>query len=177
MSTSPVTCRDRLGQLCRAFDRSFAEPLRVAAEDRVSLLMIGCGRQPFALRSLQVTELVADRSLVAVPSRHPELLGIAGIRGALVPVFDLAALLGSARQEARPQWLVLADRHAPVGLAFDRLEGYSHVSPVDFYVEETSPGPRHVRQLVRTGSVVRGLIDIPAILQAIRGRACPQQKE
>jgi chemotaxis signal transduction protein len=167
---------ERLAELRRAFDQTFAAPAHGRLEDLVSLLMIGIGGQPFALRTLELSEVVADRRVVPVPSRHAELLGLAGIHGAVVPVFDLAALLEVQRHEAQPRWLALSGREAPVALAFDRLEGYVEVAPACLYPDQTAPR-RYLRHWVRTGPVVRGLIELPAIIEGIRARPDGNRKE
>jgi chemotaxis signal transduction protein len=162
---------ERLAELRGAFDRTFAAPAHARLEDPVSLLRIEIGGQPFALRTLELSGLAADRRVVPVPSRRAELLGLAGLRGTLVPVFDLARLLGVPRHEVEPRWLALAGRENPLALAFDRLEGYVEVAPECLHPGETESRRRYLRYWVTTGPVVRGLIELPALIQTIR--ACP----
>ena len=177
MSQGTAAVPDRLREMRLAFDTAFAEPVRPPAESLVPLLLIRAGGEALALPSLQVTELLHGRGIVPLPSRDPELLGIAGIRGALVPVFHLARLLGGTWHEPRPRWLVLVRREATIGLAFDELENYSQAAPACFYQDQNSPARRHVRQLVRLGSSVRGVVEIAALVEAVQRREFPQQKE
>jgi chemotaxis signal transduction protein len=157
-----------LTALRSAFDQTFAAPARGRVEDLVSLLTIDIGNHPFALRTAELSGLVADRRVVPVPSRRPELLGLIGLRGTLVPVFDLARLLGVPRHDPEPRWLALADRENPVAFAFDRLEGYIDVPPACLYAGVTELRQPCVGHLVQAGPVVRGLIELPPLIETIR---------
>jgi chemotaxis signal transduction protein len=159
-----------LAELRGAFDQTFAAPAHGRLEHLVSLLTIDVGGQPFALRTLDLSGLVADRRVVPVPSLRAELLGVASLRGTLVPVFDLARWLGLPRHEAGPRWLALAGRENPLALAFDRLEGYVEVAPECLHPDETESRHPYLRHWVATGPVVRALIELPALIQIIRAR-------
>jgi chemotaxis signal transduction protein len=122
----------RAAQLRTAFDRSFAEPVVAAVRRMEHLLTIRVGGLPFAVRLAEVAGVHTGWSVVPVPGPRPELLGIAGHRGELVPVFDLAALLGVAApaESQRPGCFVLAADTEPVAFAVDRTDGHVRI-PVD----------------------------------------------
>ncbi|HET6146218.1 MAG TPA: chemotaxis protein CheW [Polyangia bacterium] len=104
------------------FDRGFALPPPVAGDTHEEFLAIRVAGDPCALRLADLLGVYVDRKVVPLPSSVPTLLGIASFRGALVPVHDLRLLLGyPARADAR--WLVRVRAAAPIGLAFDALEG------------------------------------------------------
>lgn len=93
---------DQLAALRRSFDEAFAVPPRLREEGLEHLLLIRVAGEALALKTLHVTGLVRIGRILPIPSRIPELLGITGIRGTLVPVFDLAALLGFHPGERNP---------------------------------------------------------------------------
>jgi purine-binding chemotaxis protein CheW len=97
-------------------------------------------------------------------------LGIAGFRGAVLPVYDLAMLLGYPRAIS-PRWLV-AIAVTPVALAFDSFDGYLNVRDAAI-VPEARPEERerHVREVVQTVDLVRPLISLASVLEWIRSRA------
>jgi hypothetical protein len=72
-----------------------------------------------------------------VPSEHRELLGIAGMRGGVVAVFDLGALIGAPQPEEL-RWLVLA-KGAPLAFAFSAFDGQLVVRPEALVGETRSP--------------------------------------
>ena len=118
---------ERAAELRRDFDRSFAEPPRVDTVVKDDLLAIRLGAQGFAMRLSEITGLFADKKVTRVPGASAALLGIAGFRGSIVPVYDLQSLLGHSGGQT-PRWLVIAAA-APVAFAFEAFEGQLRVSP------------------------------------------------
>jgi chemotaxis signal transduction protein len=159
---------EKAEDLRRAFDRSFAElphEERVQVED---LLAIRVGGDPFALRLHDVSGLFADKVVTALPSNVSELVGVAGFRGSIIPVYDLRALLGYAVSEPSRWMLVVA---AKVALAFDRFEGHLRVPRESIAVQPPSERARHVTEVVRGGGVARPIVHVPSVLEAIGARA------
>jgi chemotaxis signal transduction protein len=159
-----------LNQLRRAFDEAFAAPAVHPAEDLTTLIAIRVAGQAYALRATEITALAKRSRIVPVPSRVPELLGLAGIRGAPVPVYDLAALLGLSRN-GEPQWLALTHREAQLALAVDEIEGLVEIRKTNLFTDDTSPSGGHARQLARIGADTRAVVDITAVMETIRQHA------
>lgn len=158
----------RLIELRQSFDRAFSEPFAEGAADTaIELLAIRVGRDPFALRMSEIAALEADRTITPVPSDHPELLGIAGVRGSVVAVFDLGALLGAPRPEGL-RWLVLA-KAAPLAFAFSAFDGQLSVQPEAFAVAEASRAGR-VREVARGGGLSLPVIELPVLIAAFDQR-------
>ena len=116
----------------------------------------------------EIASLAVDRRIRPLPSPIPELLGIVGLRGAILPVYDLARLLGyPAASGAR--WLAVLAA-APVGLAFAAFDGYL-VRPGGSIAFEAAHGDsRHVRVVARAADFVRPVISLASVLDAIRQR-------
>ena len=159
---------NRLIELRQSFDRAFAEPqLEESVEATHELLAIRVGRDPYAVRLSEVGALEADRTITAVPSDHPELIGVAGVRGALVAVFDLARLLGAPEPESS-RWLVLA-KGAPLAFAFSAFDGQLSVRPDAIIAADPSHGGR-VREVARGGGLSLPVVDLGALIAALEGR-------
>ena len=94
MTTSDTREADRVTELRDAFDRSFAQAPSTEAAAVENLLAIRVGAHPYALRMAEVSGLFADKKVTRLPSPVPEFSGIAGFRGVVLPVYDLAMLLG-----------------------------------------------------------------------------------
>jgi chemotaxis signal transduction protein len=129
------------------------------------VLSIRVGREAYALRLSEVGALEADKTITRVPSEHAALLGIAGVRGLVVAVFDLAALLGVARPDGA-RWIVLA-KGAPLALAFSGFEGQLSARPDQFARAEQGAG---VREVLRHEGLTLPLVDIPALVTSLDPR-------
>jgi chemotaxis signal transduction protein len=154
-----------------SFDESFASAPRLRGEGLEPLLRIRAGEEALALRSIHITGLLRIGRVLPVPSRIPELLGITGIRGTLVPVFDLAALLGLRSGGAQPRWLALTRGETPVALAFDQIDGQIEVSRANIYEHQASPSREHIKEVAHIGPAAHDVVDIPAVVETIRQRA------
>ena len=153
--------------LRRAFDEAFADARGVADADVEDFLAIEVGGAPYAVRVSEVAGLYRNRTISPLTSRTPHLLGMIGVRGALVPVFDLGALLGHPDRQA-PRWLVLARGGAAVGLAFDNLETHLRLPARDVSRPGEGASVRlHIGGVVRTGGTVRPIVRIESVLGAI----------
>ncbi len=165
---SPDRTSGTAAALRSAFDRSFAEAQTLDGAPCENLLAITIAGRPYALRLSEVGSLYRDRKVVPVPSREPAILGIAAFRGTLAPVYDLAALLG-CRAESAPRCLILTRDRAPVGLAFEALDGQRRVLRDGISFPEHD-GTGHVHGTVRIAGTVRPLIHIASVVEAIAKR-------
>ena len=143
--------RGKVDRLRADFDRSFAQPVRSHDAEYVELLAVRSGGRPYAIRLSQTSGLHPDRPVTPLPGPLPALLGLAGFAGTVVPVYDLAALLGHPVTQ-RPRWLVLATGSPPLGFAFHALDGHVKVPASALIGEAAADG---------SGSTVRGLVTLP----------------
>lgn len=165
--------------LRQAFDRVFAEPPAQAPAAFEDLLAVRIGHDRFAIRLQEAAGLYADRKIVPIPSSVAELLGIVSLRGQLTPIYDLGRLLGYPARAA-PRWFVLARGPIAIGLAFEGFEAHARVPRASFAAGETdAPTHEHVRGAVRVQGVVRPIVHIASVLEAIttRVRAVVPRKE
>lgn len=153
--------------LRRAFDEAFSAPPRAGRDARVPLLAIRVGGEPMALRVLELAGLVQARRIVPVPSRRPELLGVSGLRGEIVPIYGVARLVGRP-DEGEPRWVALAAGEQRIGLGVAALEGHLLVRPEE--LAAVAPGAEaqpHVRELLRRGDGTRPVLSVPSLVRAI----------
>jgi chemotaxis signal transduction protein len=162
-----LTVAERIEQLRTEFDGSFAEPVRNHDVEHVELLAIRAGDRRYAMRLSQTSGLHPDRPVTPLPGPLPALLGLAGFAGTVVPIYDLAALLGHPVAD-RPRWLVLAAGAPPLGLAFHELDGHLRVE-AGAIVRETGGNGRRgpLRGMVELSDGVRPVVDVPAARIAV----------
>jgi chemotaxis signal transduction protein len=159
----------RAGTLRREFDEAFARVAGRQGAPVEDLLAIRVSGDPYALRLAECAGLFVDRNVTPLPTAVPELLGLAGFRATLVPVYDLRALLGYPRGEA-PRWMVSATGSAVVALAFDAFEAHLRVERAAL-VADDAPAQRHAPRLARLPGGARPLLSVPSLLEAIEARA------
>lgn len=104
--------------LRRAFDEAFALPPAPPSAPPQMWLGLRAGDASYAIRLSEVTRLAAGIRWTPVPSSAVSLIGIVGLAGVPVPVYDLARLMGHESRSRR--WLLFLGGAA---LAFDAFEG------------------------------------------------------
>jgi purine-binding chemotaxis protein CheW len=98
------------------------------------------------------------------------MLGLAGIRGNLVPVYALAALLGHEAREP-PRWFALSSGSDRVALAFAELEGYLERPRSEVRAAAEGEARRaHVRERLHAPDGVRAIIELASLAAAIEER-------
>lgn len=170
MSASPSGIAERAAELRHAFDRGFAEPAVVGKGIREALLAVRIDTHPFAIRLSEISGLFADKKITPVPGSDVALRGIAGFRGAIVPVYDLQILLGQAATSgtAPPRWLVIAAA-APVGLAFTAYQQQIRAAHESILPHPSGAQARGFsREFVRTRKFAGPLLHLPSVLEAIK---------
>lgn len=155
-------------QLRADFDRSFAAAQGDAAPSREDFLSIRVDEDRYALRLTEVAQLMPLAAMTPLPGPLPVLLGIIGLRGVIVPVYDLRRLLGHAAAKP-PRWLVVAGGDPAVALAFDMFDGHlrlSHATQLGDAGHDAAR--RHVRELLNTVDGVCPLVSLASLRESIK---------
>ncbi len=159
---------DRARALRDEFDRSFAAPASGEREPSEDFLAVRVAGTPCALRTSDVRHVSSAARIVPFPSLRPELLGIARMRGAAVPVFSAARLLGLAEGDTAPRWLAACGAAGELAIAFEAFDAFLRVPRTAVSARAPgAPSPRHTRELVRDASSTRAVIDLASVIQAV----------
>lgn len=158
---------DRARQLREEFDRSFAAPLPGSPPPTTDFIAIRLGADVLALRVGEIDSLRADIPVVPVPSPIAEFLGLAGLRGKLTPVYDLAALLGYPPTSGR--WLALVGR-GTVAFAFDKFEEHFRIEAGGNATGKGGRG-RYIHSIAQRGDDAFPIIDLVSLVADLRQRA------
>lgn len=119
------------------------------------------GPEHYALPVESVTEVAELGEVTPVPGAPAGVLGARNLRGQLLPVIDMAALLGLSR--GNPTRLVVAEQDGRrAGLAVDAVAG---VEPLPDASEETES--RHLAGAVMIDTSLVGVVDVQSLLDAI----------
>lgn len=154
-----------------AFDAAFAHPATPEPAAGVDLIGLRLGAADYAIRMSEVAGLRMGLYVTAVPTPMPELMGVAGIGGVLVPVYDLAASLGLPAAAGR--WTVLVEG-GTLALAFTVFTGHFRVDPAAIAERGRIPGDAvHIHQFAIHAGRSWPVIDIPSVVLAIRKRMPP----
>ncbi|HEY0483284.1 MAG TPA: chemotaxis protein CheW [Kofleriaceae bacterium] len=161
-------------ELRDAFDRGFALAERPAAPAHRDFLSLRVGGAPVAIPLGDVASLHADLVIVPLPARGPELLGVAAIRAAIVPIYDLGAALGVAAAAAgatrwATRWAIVL-RGGAAGFAFEAHDGHARIAEDAIAV---ATGRGHVRGQFQVDDEPRPIVDLAAVLAAIETRWRP----
>ncbi len=113
---------------------------------------------------LEASELGQVR---AVPGARPELLGIRSLRGQILPVVDLARLLGVHRTVPPSRLLVAEASGFRVGFAIDEVTGIGDLEEL----EEPAAGaePRLLAGATLAGGELVGVVDVPRVFDSLDG--------
>jgi chemotaxis signal transduction protein len=155
-------------KLRREFDAAFARAFVLEPDASEHLLLVRAGERQLAVRAREIAGIMRCPPSAALPSRNPALGGLVGVRGTLVAVYSVSALLGELSGRVASGWIVLCDVDRSAALSFDELAGYERVA-VDEIRSPRQPnrggsasGIEHLRGADRT------VLSLPRLLERIR---------
>jgi purine-binding chemotaxis protein CheW len=136
--------------------------------------------QLYALRSDEVTEVIRVPDVAKVPQSPISLLGLANLRGTVVPVVGLREMLGKATVASTSARAIILDGSAPVALVVDSV---STIETVDSAQVEANPkdiGAAGAEKLL--GAFASGIdkevakiLDIKGLLQSAFSNRVPSK--
>jgi purine-binding chemotaxis protein CheW len=144
------------------------------------------GRERYAIPAEQAAEVIRIPRLARVPRSPPALLGIANLRGSVLPVVDLAKLLGmpdGAGHSDSSRAIVLVSA-SPSALAVEAIDALVAVPEKRIETREAELGANAgerlsgVFEVGDTGKVAK-ILDVAALLDAAfaqRGRVRPKDR-
>ena len=123
------------------------------------------GSEAYAMPVQHVREVVGLGEVTAVPGSRPEMLGVRNLRGQILPVIDLALLLGISASAPPGRLLVAEAGGRAAGFAIDAV---CDVGELQDPTEEAESGLLIGATLA--GGDLIGLIDVPRIFDSLEGR-------
>lgn len=119
-------------------------------------------RQKFCLEITQIREIRRWSPVTILPHAPSEMLGVMNLRGAIIPIYDLAARfgLGVSKEDARNVVVVSAVQGNPVGLL---VESVSEIIAVNSSEIQATPDVNSET----TRECIKGVISIAGDLARI----------
>jgi len=168
--------REEAERMRREFDRLFAAPDPPPTAETVDFVAIRIGGRPFALRVAELDRIEACRKVVPLPGGQSPFLGLASLRGRLVPVFDLESVLGLPPAATVHRWAAVCGNEAPLGFVFGELDGYLRVTQSDVLGVRPEPTGPPAHQAVREATGLRPVIPLPSLMARLSSHTGPRKK-
>jgi two-component system chemotaxis response regulator CheV len=135
-----------------------------------SYVRVKAAGEAYAVPVDHVLEAAELGQVRAVPGARPELLGIKSVRGQILPVVDLARLLGVHRAAPPARLLVAEARGFRVGFAIDEVTGIGDLGEPE-ELSEPAPGTESgllAGATLSDGELV-GVVDVPRVFDSLDG--------
>ena len=118
--------------------------------------------EAYAVSVLSVLEVAGLGEVTPVPGAPGQILGVRNLRGKILPVIDLAALLGTRRTRPAARLLVTESDGRRAGLAIDEVtEVGEFADPV-----EEGESALLLGTMLEDGDLI-GVLNLPSVLDAL----------
>jgi purine-binding chemotaxis protein CheW len=147
-AAAPEQAREILAERARRLALAAERP--AAAVDALELLPFRLGREHYAIETRYTREVVRLTGFTSVPSAEGFLLGVANLRGEIVPIFDLMLFFGFPSQglSDRSRVVVIGIDDVEFGVIADSVQAVAHV-PADALVADAVFEGKRGRECVR----------------------------
>lgn len=152
--------------LLDSIDRS----TQLAGHNRLALLLFRLDeRQIFGINVFKVREVIPSPKLSWTPDMHPQVAGIAEIRGRVVTVIDLHQAVGGDASGASARHVIVTEFNRSVqGFLVRAVDRIVHVDVSA--VEPPPSGPLgHLTATTRVGEELVAIIDVEKVLAEVVG--------
>lgn len=120
------------------------------------------GDESFALPVAQVLEVAELGQLAPVPGAPPSVLGVRNLRGQVLPVIDLATVLGTSRESAAQKLVIAEEAGRRAGFAIDEVTDVAELAgPV-----QDAESPFLSGSTLVNGDLV-GVVDVQGVFAAV----------
>jgi len=120
--------------------------------------------EAFAIPVEHVLEVAEFGEVTAVPRTRPEMLGVRNVHGQILPVVDLALLLGIPSTVPPGRLLVAEDRIRRACFAIEEVSGVGELGdPTEETVSDLLAGA-----IFGDGELI-GVVDVPRIFSLLQG--------
>jgi purine-binding chemotaxis protein CheW len=124
---------------------------------------VRAANEQYALPVSDVLEVAELGEVTPVPGAGATVMGVRNLRGQVVPIVDLARVLGLPPASAPERIVIAEDAGRKAGLAVDEVLGVEELPEPS----EAGSSPHVGRAALAEGALV-GFVDIPSVLDSIQ---------
>jgi twitching motility protein PilI len=134
---------------CRA--RAAGLPLQQTHQQDWNGIGFRLGEQRFVAPMNEIAEILHEPRYAVMPGVKPWMLGVANLRGRLLPIMDVCGFFGRELTPVRKQRRVLVVEHQDTfaGLLVDEVFGMQHFSQMSLMPETLEEADRRVAPYLR----------------------------
>jgi purine-binding chemotaxis protein CheW len=143
-------------------------PVGPAASSRFCLFTLG--EESFAVDLTQVSEVFRLESITSVPGMPSSLVGVANLRGTVVPLADLRPLLGMPRSLDSKYAVIVRHGARLIGILIDEVPEIHTVHPDDVedgLSDQAVPTHPFLSGLVKVNNRRCGLVEVSRLLAVV----------
>jgi hypothetical protein len=145
----------------REFDAAFGSPPAPEPPPRERLLRVAAGGRGWFVRTRELAAVLACGEVVAVPGAGRGLLGLASVRGQVLPLFALTSLIDPAAPAERARLILVAAGGPGIGIGVSSVDGLAELP------EEAVRAGAGGRPMP-DGGQARVLLDFAALVRGVR---------
>jgi chemotaxis signal transduction protein len=153
-------------RLARAFDREFSLPISREHRELCDFLVVRLGVDWYAVRVDELSGVEAKKVIQPLPDAPPHCLGLAGVRGRALAIYDLGAVLGSPSPD-RLSWFFQTKADPQVALLAPKADRYLRV-PLDSIVPQRDVAGAIVG-VVSDGGIAINVLSVGRVVDGIHG--------
>lgn len=130
----------------------------------MELVIFRINGQPYGMRIDYLEGIEAVENVTPVANAPANIIGIANIRGEVVPVLDLAARFGMNCSAERPQYLLIRINGEPICFRVDSVDGMREYSQDELMIVPKiviGAKTKYISNAVKTDTNELGLVILP----------------
>jgi purine-binding chemotaxis protein CheW len=148
-----------------------SEPVKSSLPSRICLFTLG--GELFAIDLRHVREVFELESVTPVPGMPASLVGVANLRGTVVPLADLRPALGVSTAAPSKYAVVVRHNSQQVGILIDDVPEIRTVHPDDMLAGSTqgiAESRPFLSGLLKIEERMSGMVEVPKLLACVEGR-------